>query len=115
AFLTGQPNQIEASRSLICDGIIDRRGSDTAGDHRSILKLATDRSMNAQRYICPRPSFGERNSLPCKPVGLAVNFNSSRRLALPGHVKAARLLLWHVPQSGVSGFCDCLNNPRWPN
>jgi len=73
---------VEASRSLICERIFECRRSDTTRVYRSLLKLAPNRSMNAQRYIWPRTSLSGRYLLPCKLIGRAVYLYSSPDRAL---------------------------------
>ncbi len=57
---------------LEVERIFERRRSDTIGICRSLLKLAPDRSVNAQRYIWPRAFLIGRNLHPGKLVGRAV-------------------------------------------
>jgi hypothetical protein len=89
----------EASHSLICEGIFERRGSDADWVHRSFLKLAPKRSMNAQRYIRLLAHLKSRNLLYGKFIGGAIDLNSSRSLTRPKLVEvslSSRRRLEHV-------------------
>lgn len=79
--------------------IVERYESDSNGIVRSRLKLATDRSMNAQRYIWLLAFLSGRNLLPCKLVGRAVKlrFFAQTRLSWVFEVAETFVLVW--PQS----------------